>query len=340
MGTYQDMLKNLEQKPDRKLNDHILLIDSMNLFIRGFCVLQSINPQGHHTGGLIGYLRSLGFLQREFDPTRIICIFDGNGSTINRKAINPEYKANRSGRRITNWSLFDDKEDEYASMTMQLGRLVEYLQCLPVGLLSIDMVEADDVIAFLALKFSQAGKKVTIISSDKDFLQIVDDNIQVYSPIIKKMYNPIAVKEHLQVTPSNYLILKALTGDNSDNLRGIKGLGTKTILKEFKEIGGEVTKDLQYIYDIAYKKMKDKKIFASIIYDWSRVEQNYLLMNLQQPRLSDEEVLTILEKVKISKYDLQGRTFTKMLEQDQIEGLNINIESWLDRFHPLSMYRK
>ena len=65
-----NILGKLEKKPQRKLNDHVLIIDSMNLFIRNFVMLQSMNPQGHHTGGLVGFLRSLGFLNRTFDPIR------------------------------------------------------------------------------------------------------------------------------------------------------------------------------------------------------------------------------------------------------------------------------
>jgi DNA polymerase-1 len=231
MIDYSDILNKIEQKPDRKLNDHVLIVDSMNTFIRSFAMLQSMNPQGHHTGGLVGFLRSLGFLMRTIDPTRIICVFDGQASSASRKNINSDYKANRNIKRITNWELFDDKEDEYASMTMQMHRLVEYLQCLPITLISIDKVEADDTISYLAQKFGANGKKVTIVSSDKDFLQIVDENIEVYSPIKKKTYGKKEVQEEIGMIPENYLIMKALLGDNSDNLTGIKSLGPKTLIK-------------------------------------------------------------------------------------------------------------
>lgn len=340
MSSYLDILNNLEQKPDRKLNDHVLLVDSMNTFIRSFAMLQSMNPQGHHTGGLVGFLRSLGFLTRTFDPTRLICVFDGQGSSVNRKNMNSEYKANRNIKRITNWELFDDKADEYASMTMQMHRLVEYLQCLPTTLISIDKVEADDVISFLAQQFARNGKKVTIVSSDKDFLQIVDENIEVYSPIKKKMYGKKEVEQELGMIPQNYLILKALLGDASDNLTGIKGLGEKTILKEFAGIATDNSYSLQDIYKISEEKLQTKKIFAKIIYDWDKVELNYELMNLLQPRLSDEEIFLILERIKEPIPALQAVTFLRMLEADQIEALNKNVEGWLELYRPLTTYQK
>lgn len=340
MTSYLDLLNKIEQKPDRKLNDHVLIVDSMNTFIRSFAMLQSMNPQGHHTGGLVGFLRSMGFLTRTIDPTRVICVFDGAGSTINRKSMNPDYKANRNVSRITNWELFDDKADEYASMTMQMHRLVEYLQCLPVTLISIDKVEADDIISYLAQGFASKGNKATIVSSDKDFLQIVSDNIEVYSPIKKKMYGKKEVQEEMGMLPENYLVMKALLGDDSDNLSGIKGLGPKTLLKEFPTIVDDPTFTLDNIKQICEEKLQTKKIFAHILYDWDKVELNHKMMNLLEPRLSDEEIIHILERIKEPIQSLQVHAFMSMLESDQIEALNKNVEGWLETFRPLSTYQK
>lgn len=340
MSNYLDILNKIEQRPDRKLNDHVLIVDSMNTFIRSFAMLQAINPQGHHTGGLVGFLRSLGFLTRTIDPTRIICVFDGQASSSGRKNINPDYKATRNIKRITNWELFDDKDDEYASMTMQMHRLVEYLQCLPTTLISIDKVEADDTISYLAQKFAANGKKVTIVSSDKDFLQIVNDNIEVFSPIKKKTYQKKDILEEIGVLPENYLIMKALLGDNSDNLSGVKSLGPKTLLKEFPGLIDNPNFSLQNIYEICEQKLQTKKIFASIIYDWEKVKTNYELMNLSEPRLGDHEIFHILEKIKEPTPTLQVVTFLSMLESDQIEALNKNVEGWLEIFRPLSTYKK
>jgi DNA polymerase-1 len=340
MNNYLELLNSIEQRPDRKLNDHVLIVDSMNTFIRSFAMLQSMNPQGHHTGGLVGFLRSLGFLTRTIDPTRIICVFDGQASSSSRKNINPEYKATRNVKRITNWELFDDKDDEFASMTMQMHRLVEYLQCLPLTLISIDKVEADDTISYLAQKFAANNKKVTIVSSDKDFLQIVDENIEVYSPIKKKTYQKKDIQQEIGVLPENYLIMKALLGDNSDNLSGVKSLGPKTLLKEFPGLIDNPEFTLQDIYQICEQKLQSKKIFASIIYDWEKVKTNYELMNLSEPRLGDHEIFHILEKIKEPTPNLQVVTFLSMLESDQIEALNKNVEGWLELFRPLATYQK
>jgi DNA polymerase-1 len=299
-----------------------------------------MNIQGHHTGGLIGFLRSLGYLTRTIDPTRVICVFDGQGSSVNRKNMNPEYKANRNINRITNWEIFEDRADEYASMTMQMHRLVEYLQCLPTTLISIDKVEADDIISYLAQQFAARGKKVTIVSSDKDYLQIVNENIEVYSPIKKKTYGKKEVLEELGVTPENYLIMKSLLGDDSDNLSGIKGLGPKTLLKEFPALVGQKEVMLEDIYKICEEKLQTKKVFANIIYDWDKVKLNHELMNLSTPRLSEEEILHILDKMGEPIPSLQVQPFLRMIDMDSIEALNKNVEGWIEVFRPLSTYQK
>lgn len=340
MNNYLDLLNKIEQKPDRKLNDHVLIVDSMNTFIRSFAMLQSMNPQGHHTGGLVGFLRSLGYLTRTIDPTRVICVFDGNGSSTNRKNMNSDYKANRGHTRITNWEIFDDKEDEYASMTMQMHRLVEYLQCLPITLISIDKVEADDIISYLAQGFASKGNKATIVSSDKDFLQIVGENIEVYSPIKKKTYTKREVQEEIGMLPENYLIMKALLGDDSDNLSGVKGLGPKTLLKEFPAIVNDISFNLSNIKQICEEKVSTKKIFAQILYDWDKVKLNYEMMNLLDPRLSDQEIILILNKIGDKTPPLQSGPFLHMLETDKIEALNKNVEGWLEVFRPLTTYQK
>ncbi len=102
MGKYDDLLAKIQQSEPRKLNDHILVIDAMNTFIRNFTMINLMNPQGSHVGGLVGFLKSLGFLVRTFEPTRVVVVFDGPGSTAARKNINSDYKANRQLTRITN----------------------------------------------------------------------------------------------------------------------------------------------------------------------------------------------------------------------------------------------
>ena len=215
---YQDILKNLKQTPPRALNDHILIIDAMNTLIRSFSLLKAMNPTGTHVGGLVGFLRSLGYVTRIFDPTRVVIIWDGKGGSGNRQNIDPNYKAQRASARITHWGLYDTREEEQEALIGQLFRTRDYLDCLPVHQIVIEKLEADDIMAYLAKRASNAGKKVTIVSSDKDFLQLIDNNIEVYAPVKKKTFTKDNILEEIKVLPTNFNIVKSLLGDNSDNL--------------------------------------------------------------------------------------------------------------------------
>jgi len=337
MSDIKDLVKRIGKKPSRKRNDHVLIVDSMNTFIRGFSMIKALNPKGHHIGGLIGFMKSLGFLVRTIDPTRVICVFDGKGSSINKRNMDPNYKANRDNVKVTNWGMYDSKEEERESMARQMNRLFDYLECLPVNIVSIEKIEADDIISFISKGLASKGKKATIVSSDKDFLQIVNSNIEVYAPIKKKTFTNENIKEEIKVDPINYLIVKALVGDNSDNLRGIRGLGIKTLIKEYPELQNSTPVVLDSIYDKALEKIDTKKIFARIIHDWDLVVNNYKIMNLHELQFEESEKNHIIEVLNGPVPNLNSGTFLYYLDKDQIEGITKNTEGWLEIFRPLTI---
>ena len=336
MADYSSILRNLKQTPPRALNDHILIIDGMNTLIRSFSLLKAMNPSGTHVGGLVGFLRSLGFVTRTFDPTRVIVVWDGKGGSGNRQNIDPNYKAQRATSRITHWGLYDSKEEEMEALIGQLYRVQDYLDCLPIHQLVMEKLEADDIMAYLAKRASSAGKKVTIVSSDKDFLQLIDNNVQVYAPVKKQTFTFENVIEEIGVIPQNYNIVKALLGDNSDNLAGIKGLGIKTILSEWKAITHDPSFTLQDIYNLCEEKLREKKVFAKIIHDFDKVERNYKLMNLHDTVLDEDEQAYIIDSLTTPVPDLHTVAFLHLLDKDKIEGITKNTEGWLENFRSLT----
>ena len=342
MANYRDILKNLKQTPPRALNDHILIIDGMNTLIRSFSLLKAMNPSGAHVGGLVGFLRSLGFVTRTFDPTRVLVVWDGKGGSGNRQNIDPNYKAQRATSRITHWGLYDSKEEEMEALIGQLFRVQDYLECLPIHQIVMEKLEADDIIAYVAKRASNAGKKVTIVSSDKDFFQLIDQNIEIYAPVKKKTFTYDNVKEEIGVLPQNYNIVKALLGDNSDNLQGVKGLGIKTILAEWTSFTHDPNASLQDVWDLCEVKMeeeKPKKIFAKIIHNWDKVLTNYQLMDLHNSSLDEREIQIVEETLKQPVPDLHTGAFLRLLDQDKIEGITKNTEGWLETYRPLTTYK-
>ena len=333
---FDDILNNLKETPPRALNDHILLIDGMNTLIRSFSLLKAMNPSGAHVGGFVGFLRSLGYVTRIFDPTRVIVIWDGKGGSGNRQNIDPNYKAQRATSRITHWGLYDTKEEETEALVGQLFRTQDYLDCLPIHQIVLEKLEADDIMAWIAKKASHSSvKKCTIVSSDKDFLQLVDDTVEVYAPVKKKTFTKDNIFNELKVLPENYNIVKALLGDNSDNLQGVKGLGIKTVVAEFPKLLTERS-DLDYVYQVAEQKLEGKKIFAKIIHNWDRVLTNFQLMDLHITSLDESEKKYVNDTLKQPIPSLQSGAFLRLLDQDKIEGITKNTEGWLENFRHLT----
>ena len=318
----------VEDKPTK--NSRVLIIDSMNTFIRNFSSINSLNPAGHHIGGLVGYLRSVGYAIKTFRPTRVILVFDGHGSTVNKKNLYPEYKGNRSISRITNWDIFDDKGDESEAMNNQMTRLIQYLKQLPVSLVSIDKIEADDSIGLIANHYANEEdcRTVTIMSADKDFYQLINDKIQVYSPIKKKVYKINDVINEFGVHPNNFLIYKTLLGDNSDNLPGVRGLGPKKIIKLFSLENADEYK-LSEIYKISEDNAKKSPMYAGILEAKNQLNINYQLMNIREPNISDDSKEDIIGSLNEEITPLNVGGFMVLYDSDGLNNSIPNTHAWL-----------
>lgn len=332
-----EIVKNLKPQ-ERHLNDHILIIDGLNTFLRSFSVINTINSKGFHIGGLVGFLKSLGVLNRMFNPTRIIIAWDGKGGASNRKNVNPNYKSQREHTPVIHWDMYNTKEEEIESMQDQIERLWDYLEYLPVTLISIDKLEADDIIAYLAKSAGSTGHKVTVVSMDKDFLQLVSENIEVYSPVQKILYEYRTTVDRLGVLPENYNIVKALVGDKSDNLAGVKGIGIKTLVKMFPDLSQNPDYTLQNLYDDCSKGLGTKPKYASILNEWSKVESNYGIMDLHETVLDEREKEIVYARVKAKPNKLMVGPFLVLLDQDCIEGITGDTEAWLSQFNSLQNF--
>ena len=328
-----DSLKN--EKLDLSLNSRVLIIDSLNTFLRAFTVIRHVNQFGNHIGGLTGFLRSLSYVMGLVKPTRVILVFDGHGGSTNKRYLYPEYKANRGVNRVTNWDMFESQQEESESITAQIVRLVEYLKCLPVDLLSIDKIEADDVIGRIA---NTLDKEVCIMSSDRDYLQLVSDRISVFSPTKKKFYTPDMVLSEYGVTAQNFLTQKILLGDHGDNVPGVKGLGSKTMLKEFPELSGQVEISLEQILDKC--KSNSKKIHESILNFEHQLHVNKKLMDLKEPNIPEAALEEINNLILNPNKELDSQEFIRLYNEDALGNSINNVQAWLfNNFNAIKFYK-
>jgi DNA polymerase-1 len=325
-----NLLDNIQEHGDETpQSERFLLIDGLNLFFRNFSAINTINSNGVHIGGLGGFFRSLGALIRTIQPTQVYVVFDGVGSSNNRKNIIPEYKSNRNITRITKHELFDSLEEEDDSKVDQITRIIQYLKTLPVKTVSLPRVEADDIIAYLSNTLpTKPEDRVFIVSSDKDYLQLVSQQVIVYRPIEKEYYTTDTVKEKFNVTPTNFLLYKLLMGDNSDGVTGIKGLGPKGLFKKFPEL---TTQDLSFddLIDIAESKIKEHVVYARVLHDIELLENKYRVMDLSNPMMSDQDKMFIDEFVKNTPLTFHPNSFVEMCNEDQLGNLIRNTEFWV-----------
>ena len=328
---YLSILDEIKNKggslDDGKPDDKVLIVDGLNTFLRVFSVIPTTNDDGIHVGGIVGFLRSLGHTIGMFSPTRTIVVFDGKGGSTRRRKIYPEYKQNRRTKYRVNRSYdFASEEDEKQNMIMQIQRTVEYLETLPLTVLSYDNIEADDTIGYLCKQVFTHSKQVVVMSTDKDFLQLANGRTKIWSPTKKKIYDEQAVFDEFGITAKNYIWYRVLDGDKSDNINGVRGLGLKTIRKKLPFLCENEICNIDKVIDILPES-------SDII------ERNYKLMQLQDVDISGSTKGKIIDRVSEPINRLVKYKFQKMFLEDKLYSALPNIDSWLLKtFNQLNQY--
>ena len=334
------MLASLEkQEMPKDANDRILIIDGLNTFIRAFVVVPTVNENGTHVGGITGFLMSIGYAIRNIKPTRVIICFDGKGGSQRRRKLFPDYKATRRVKhRMTRINEFNSVDDERVAMAQQIQRLSQYLEQLPVSVMSIENIEADDSMAYISQQVYPKSQCI-IMSTDKDFLQLIDDRVQVWSPTKKKFYFKDTIKEEFSLDSKNFLMYRVITGDSSDNIPGIRGAGTKTLQKRLPILFEEKKIGLEDIFNHIETSNDGTKLAAEILASKDMLELNHQLMQLTEVDISGRAKESINNICKQDIPKLIKPNFMKMLLEDSIN-MNIkNPELWLkDTFSTLNAF--
>lgn len=317
-----------EKTPDK--HDRVLLIDGLNLFFRNFSAINMVNPDGHHIGGLGGFLKSLGAMIKLIQPTSVYVVFDGPGSSDNRKNLIPEYKSGRHTERVTKWETFDDLDEEETSKINQITRVIHYLKSLPLKMSILNKVEADDIISVLCdVLPKKYNSNIFILSSDKDFLQLINNKVTVYRPMERIFYTPQVVEDKFGVKPHNFIIYKTLIGDSSDKIVGVRGLGPKTIFKKFPELKTQKL-SLQNIFDISEQKLTNHIIYARILKYQDKLKDSYKIMDLSNPMIDEQGINYVENLIEEDFPPLDKEMVIKMYERDKLGRMIRNLEFWLD----------
>jgi len=201
--------------------NRLLLIDGHNLLFKAFFgIPEKINAEGKSVHGVIGFIGMTVKIIRRIGPTHVLVVFDPE-ETPSRTEAYPEYKSNRK-----DYGALPDRENPFT----QLAGIKKALEAVGIKYCEQPGYEADDLIASYA---SPPDIQAYIVSSDTDFFQLVNETTGVYHYHGEKSvwYNAAEVTKKFGFSPSRYLEYKALVGDKSDNIQGVKGIGPKTALK-------------------------------------------------------------------------------------------------------------
>lgn len=333
---WMDMIKTLKEvNIIPKLNDRILLIDFLNLFFRCFSASPASNINGEHVGGISGSFYSILNAVQSLNPTRIIFVSDGENSAQRKRKLYPEYKQGRKMKVNLNRTYdFKDSDEEHQSLMTQMQRLIEYLDNMPVQIVMCEGVEADDVIAYIAQEvFTKDNEKIYIMSSDKDYLQLVNERIHIWSPTKKKLYFPDTLKDEYGISPQNFLLYRTLEGDVSDNLPGVHGVGRKSLIKcvpilcEDKKV--TINELLKYVTEKDEERKGKLKIYKNILSSKEVILLNEQLMQLNDPNMSGNAKAKVTDILKGYIPSLNRVRIQEMYNEDGLSKAIPDIQGFL-----------
>lgn len=309
-----------------------LLVDGNALFKRAFAgAKDEYNSKGEHIGGVYQFLTLLRKLLTEDLYHRVYVFWDGNFSGKLRYDIYEPYKSGR-GKDYKNGTQPVDEEE-----LKQRKLIWEYLNELYVRQLKDEVIEGDDFIAYYCLTKKQ-NEKVTICTNDRDMAQLISEDVRIYFLDLKNYVDNSNFISYFCYKLENAALIKTMIGDNSDTIKGIKGLGMKTLLTLFPELT-ERELNINEIISIAKEKQEERlknkqkplAVLDNIInsvtegVQGKRVyEINDMLVNLKRPMLTEDGIRE-LEQLIDGTLDSSGRDIKKVLIYMERDGLDKSI---------------
>lgn len=272
-----------------------LLVDGYNLAYRCFFAIPELTrADGFPTNALHGWVKSIWKLADQEKPEGTLVFFDLGGAH-DRLAIHPEYKAQR-----------EEMPEALAKQLPYVRSLTRALGCVGIEL---EGVESDDLLAAEAVALARAGHEVLIVSSDKDFAQIVDERIKILLPpptanpkLGWQVRDAMGVREKFGVPPAQIADYLALVGDTSDNIPGITGVGPKTAAKWLAEWGS-----LEGVIAHA-AELQPERFRAAVASEADKLRRNLKLTTLNvalpslvlsKPTPAPEELYRLLEELEM-----------------------------------------
>ncbi|MFL2983282.1 MAG: DNA polymerase I [Candidatus Neomarinimicrobiota bacterium] len=320
----------------KTIRKRFFIIDGYALLYRAhFALIRNplITTYGLNTSALFGFVNHILKLTRDENPDYFVCAFDSKGKTF-RHDMYEEYKANRP--------------EMPKELQLQLPHLWEILEAMNIPVLKKNGVEADDIIGTLAVNAQKDGLDTYIVSGDKDFMQLINENIFLYAPGTKKAPYPIIydsekVKEKWGVPPDKIIDLLGLMGDSSDNVPGVAGVGEKTAVKLIKEYGS-LKGALENADKVANKRARtglldgyNKAVLSrNLVTIMLDVDINYEIQDFKKQLMNNESCLIKFRELEFQAFVKQFESNSSSLKENlEISKKNYSIISNIDQLDQL-----
>ena len=300
----------------------VLVIDALNMFLRAFIVDPSLSNHGQPIGGLKGSIKILQKLVRITKPNEIVICWDGPNGSQKRKSLDSGYKEGRKPLRLNRSVHNLTENEEIQNKVWQQMRTIEYFNQMPIIQLVLERVEADDIISYVCNSRHYDGWQKVIVSNDKDFLQLCNEETVVYRPTTDKVETMNSVVETLGIHPNNMALARAMTGDSSDNLPGVSRVGFKTIAGKLPFMREEESVTIDHLLEYCENIDSKLKVYKNITESKSIIEHNYKMMQLYSPLISVQGKQTIDYSLENFECDFNKTELLKMMMQDGFGELN------------------
>ena len=314
-------------------------MDGYNILLRHYAANPMMNANGAHVGGAIGMLRAVAKIVGIAGPTKVVIAWEGGGSARRRKIL-PEYKQNRRPVKLNRF-YGDDIPDTSENLDYQVALVVQLFHLLPVCQVYVEGCEADDVIGYLA-KYRFRDEKVTIVSSDKDFWQLINDNTHIFRPTKKVMVGAADVHSEYGMFPNNFCLAKAIVGDGSDNIGGVQGVGFKSLVKRITPFANHETLAVNDIIKLCQAECDARKnppkFYSRIAESRELIERNMKLMELDVHMFLPSEIKKTNGIIDAYVPALNKIKLIKLLEREGI--LNFDIHAILRSYMPVVLRSK
>ena len=294
----------------------LLIFDGNNFAYRAKYSMSLSHPSTNMDVSVtFGVLKAITATIKKFKPDSVIVAWDGGIPKFRREST-PSYKVNRKASR-------DDDPDDWKDFLRQMKELEEILPIFGIIPTRKRYCEADDLMYHAAKMYN--GNSI-IVTTDKDLLQAVDGNVSVYAPTKDILYTPRLLEEEIGLPINKYIDWRAIQGDKSDNIAGVKGIGEKTATKFLRQFG--TLTNLIHVVDNNGGGISDKMKEAINEFGWDNIVKNIYTMTLAYDRVGAKlEILEAVEyfelwnRKKVKQY-LISQAFMSLLEPDVMRVLS------------------